>query len=123
MSDTIRIFATFTINDGQLDTFKERAAAAAESVWANEPGMIVYEWYLAADGKTCNIIEEYANAEALTAHSAGEVGKTIIPQLMQVAALSSLQVHADPATAPEQVKQMAARMGGLHGHFAGVTRR
>ena len=123
MPDTIRIFATLSINDGQLDAFKERAAAAVESVRANEPGMLVYEWYVSEDGKTCHIVEEYADAAALAAHSAGEVGKTLIPQLFEVSSMTSLKVMADPATAPEQVQQMASRMGGLNSHIGGVTRR
>ena len=35
---------------------------------AKEEGMLNYEWSLSEDGKTCHILERYADSDALRAH-------------------------------------------------------
>src|SRR5690606_7156669 len=57
-----------TIKDGQQQAF---AALMAEMVVATkrEPGTMVYEWYLAPDGKTCHIHELFADTAAYKVHA------------------------------------------------------
>lgn len=42
-----------------------------EATRIEEPGCLVYDWYLGPDGETCHIIESYADEAALMAHVEG----------------------------------------------------
>ncbi len=35
---------------------------------ANEPGCQMYDWFVSADGRTCHILERYADEAAMMAH-------------------------------------------------------
>ena len=52
---------------GQVDAF--RALAEEMSVaTAKEQGVLNYEWSLSEDGKTCHILERYADSDGVRAH-------------------------------------------------------
>lgn len=77
---------TAEVLPGQMENFKklvkEIVAAAAE-----EPGTLMYEWNMHADGKTFTVVELYKSSDAMVAHinhvvpkfgkALGEVQKTV----------------------------------------------
>jgi quinol monooxygenase YgiN len=82
------IATTYTgeILPGQTDKFKQVAAKFIAAT-AEEPGTLMYEWNLRADGKTFDVVELYQNSDAMIAHvnhvvpklgkDLGEVQKTV----------------------------------------------
>ncbi len=55
------------VRDGQFETAK---ALASEMTTAtrNEDGCAQYEFFFAADGSTCHVLEEYADSDAAMVH-------------------------------------------------------
>jgi quinol monooxygenase YgiN len=82
------IATTYTaeVLPGQMDKFKQVAAEAIAAV-AKEPGTLMYEWNMRADGKTFDVVELYQSSDAMIAHvnhvvaehgkALGEVQKTV----------------------------------------------
>jgi quinol monooxygenase YgiN len=82
------IATTYTgeILPGQTDKFKQVAAEFITAT-AKEPGTLMYEWNMLADGKTFVVVELYQSSDAMIAHvnhvvpefgkDLGEVQKTV----------------------------------------------
>jgi quinol monooxygenase YgiN len=63
------IATTYTaeVLPGQMDKFKQLAAGIIAAT-AKEPGTLIYEWNMRADGKTFDVVELYQSSDALIAH-------------------------------------------------------
>ena len=89
----ICVVARVVIHDGQEQAF--RALAEEMSVaTAREEGALTYQWYLAEDGKTCRILERYADSDAVRAHL--DTFSAFGDRMMAIADITSLKVHGNP---------------------------
>lgn len=104
MESQIRVVAHFEINPGGRAEFERLAKEAAAYADEHEEGTITYDWYIADDGKTARIYERYESSEALLAHLAGKVGTQILPPIMQVAPMTSVDVYG---RASDQLQSVA----------------
>jgi quinol monooxygenase YgiN len=84
------------IKDGQLDAFR---AVMTEMVTSTkqEPGTLVYEWYLTTDGKTCHINERFHDSAAHAAH--GEGFKKFAERFLACVEVVSMTVYGNPEEA------------------------
>ena len=94
-----------TVRDGKLDAFR---ALMQEMVTATkeEPGTLVYEWFLAADGKTCQINEHFADTEAHKAHG-DNFGAKFAERFMACVEIAGMTVYGNPSAAARE------RLAGL----------
>ena len=81
------IATTYTaeVLPGQMDKFRQLTTEIVAAT-AKEPGTLIYEWNLRADGKTFDVVELYQSSDAMIAHvnhvvpefgkALGEVQKT-----------------------------------------------
>ena len=67
MSEEISWLLEVTILPGKLDDFRAVVRDLVAST-RNEPGTLIYEWYLTADGTNCHIYERYKNSVAVVTH-------------------------------------------------------
>jgi quinol monooxygenase YgiN len=96
MSKEVHLNVSMRIHERRLAEFQ---AIAREMVGISreEPGTLAYEWYLSGDGKRCQLIESYANRDALLAHMGGKAGAQAgVPKLLQTAEVIGFQVYGDP---------------------------
>ena len=61
------------------DRFREMAAAMV-AVSRDEPGTLVYDWYIDEPAHTGTLYEAYASADALRAHGSGAVFSELAPR-------------------------------------------
>ena len=102
----IRLLVDMDIHEGKFAEFEAIAKKAAE-VSRQEPGTIAYHFLLSADRKRCRLIEGYTDAAAITAHFTGPVVQQVVPQMMQLAAVTRMEIYGDPGP---QVAAMAAAL-------------
>jgi len=103
----IRLLVDMEIHDGKFAEF-EAIAKRMVSVSEQEPGTLGYHFVLSADRKRCRLVEGYADAAAITGHFNGPAVQQFVPQLLQVATPTRMEIYGDPG--PE-VKSMAANFG------------
>ncbi len=104
----------FSIQDGQVESFKEKAQHYAHEVKADEPNTLGYQWYLSEDGSKCLVHETFTDSDALLAHLA-HVGPTL-PDLLEIAPITRLEVLGDASQ-----EARAALQDFAPSHFEGLT--
>jgi len=102
MSKQVYLIVSLTIHEGKLDAFQAIAREMVEAT-KKEPGALGYEWYLSGDGKRCELIETYADANAVVAHFAGPAVQVGVPKMLAVADVSSFDVYGDPGPKAREI--------------------
>ena len=118
MSDRISYVFSVHINGGQLDAFREVADQMIENVAENEPGTLIYEWYLSDDNTACHVLESFTDSGAMLAHFAGaaELG----PRLLNTCKITGMMVFGEPS--PEGAQALEQFGAVVHRRIAGITR-
>jgi quinol monooxygenase YgiN len=97
----VRFTVSLTIPEANLAKFQ----SIAQSMIAgsqSEPGTLAYDWHFSPDNKSCRLIEEYADAKAVEAHTEGPVVKTLVPKMLEVSTITSFEVYGDPGPKASQ---------------------
>lgn len=111
MSNPISWNLQMAVKEGRLD--KARALATEMvSATRQEPGTLVYEWFLSDDGKRCHINERFADSEAALAHL-GNFGAKFADRFLDCFEPTSLSVYGEPST------EARAALDGLGATYLG----
>ena len=103
----IRVLVDVEIHPGKFAEF-ESVVKKMAAVSEQEPGTISYHFLLSADRSRCRLTEGYTDAAAITAHFAGPAVQQFVPQMMQVASPTRMEIYGDPGP---QVASMATAFG------------
>ena len=68
MSEAVTMILAASVREGRLDDARALMEELVEST-REEPGTLVYEWFLGADGSSCEIYERYADSDAAVLHT------------------------------------------------------
>lgn len=93
----IRAVAHFEIQPGSRAEFETLAKEAANYCDTDEPGTLIYDWYIGEDGTSARIYELYESSEAILAHLGGKVGTEMLPKIMEVAPLTKIEAFGSPS--------------------------
>jgi quinol monooxygenase YgiN len=88
----VRFVIRFEVLD--VERFREMADAMV-SVSREEPGTLVYDWYLDEDGPAGTLYEAYASQEALEAHSRGRVFTELAPKYLDAMRVVCVDVYGE----------------------------
>lgn len=110
MSDTISWNLRLAIADGKLDEVKALAVEMGEATKRDEPGTLVYEWFVTDDGTQCHTNERYADNDAAMAHI-GNFGAKFAGRFLELLTPVSLDVYG-PAS--DAVKEGLAAFGPVY---------
>ena len=89
----IKAIATFKINEGELNRFKQLCEQMIAIVEENDPGTTTYDWYLDEDNMECTVFETYVDSDAVLAHLTN-VGE-YLAELMEVSNLT-IELYGSP---------------------------
>jgi quinol monooxygenase YgiN len=103
----IRLLVDLNLHEGKFAEF-ETVIKKMVAVSEREPGTLAYHFVLSADRSRCRLVEGYTDAAAITAHFAGPAVQQLVPQMMQVATPTRMEIYGDPGP---QVASMAAAFG------------
>ncbi len=119
MSDAVHWLLALNIKEGELDNFKALVKEMVDATKANEPGTLIYEWFVSDDEKTCHIYERYADSAATMAHLAA-FGQNFAERFMAVLESVQLVVYGNPN---DEVRGALAAFGAVHlSQIAGFAR-
>jgi len=113
------VIVSWTIQDGKLEAFQAIVREIIESI-RKEPGTLGFEWYMSGDGKRCQLVETYADADALLSHINGPALQEGEPRLMAMASVSGVQVYGEPG--PKGREFMAPFGAEIFSHTLGLNR-
>jgi quinol monooxygenase YgiN len=103
----IRLLVELNIHEGKFAEV-ESLVRQMVAVSKNEPETLAYHFLLSADRTRCRLVEGYADANAITAHFNGPAVQELVPQLVQVATPTRMEIYGDPGP---QVTAMAGAFG------------
>ena len=106
-TERIRLLVDLDIREGKLAE-AEAIAQQMVAVSEKEPGTLGYHFLLSADRTRCRLVEGYADAEAITAHFNGPAVRELVPQLVQFASPTRMEIYGEPGP---QVAALAAAFG------------
>ena len=95
----VRFVIRFDILD--LARFREMATAMV-AVSRNEPGTVVYDWYVDEPANTGTLYEAYASLEALQAHGRGAVFTELAPNYLDALRVVFVDVFGEAADLPRR---------------------
>jgi quinol monooxygenase YgiN len=104
----IEYVVEFTIHPRSLDEFKTTARKVIRRVRAEEPGTVVYQWYLSIDGRKCYVVERFPDSAALVAHARSAVLADLLPTLLQFSTLDEVRVFGRPTAEAARVLAVLA---------------
>jgi quinol monooxygenase YgiN len=68
MTSEIRAIAKVSITEGKINEFRKLATEIIDTIEANEPNTLSYEYFLSDDESQCYVIQAYKDSEAVLAH-------------------------------------------------------
>ena len=95
----VRFVIRFEVLD--VARFREMADAMV-AVSRDEPGTVVYDWYLDEQTKQGTLYEAYASHDALQAHSSGAVFTELAPRYLDALRVVSVNVFGAAADLPRR---------------------
>lgn len=96
MSEVVSFVVELSIKPGQLDNFKSLGRELVESAQANEPGTLIYEYFLSDDGGTCELYERYADSASALQHL-GTLQQRFLERLLGTADVKRVDVYGSPS--------------------------
>jgi quinol monooxygenase YgiN len=95
----VRFVIRFEVLD--VDRFREMADAMV-AVSREEPGTVVYDWYLDEAARVGTLYEAYASNEALEAHGSGAVFTELAPRYLDALRVVSVDAYGAAAALPRR---------------------
>jgi quinol monooxygenase YgiN len=94
------VFWTFgvAIKDGTRDKLDALIREMADASRTNEPGTLIYEWTIGADGKSAEVHERYADSDAALRHLAS-FNENYADRLMALVTPTGMTVYGNPSAA------------------------
>lgn len=119
MSEIISWTLEVSVKAGKLEDFKVLAKEMSDTTAANEPGALVYEWFVSDDGKSCHIMEHYTDSAAVVTHM-GTFGDQFAKRFLDCVNPTGLTVYGTP---DDEARAILDRLGAVYlGAFAGFRR-
>jgi quinol monooxygenase YgiN len=118
MSESVSWNLQVDVQDGRLD---EARALMSEMVASTrqEPGALVYEWFLSPDGQVCHLCERYADSAAALEHLES-FGANFAERFLACFAPAAFYVYGDPS---DEVREVLDGFGAVYlGPFGGFAR-
>ncbi|MEZ5277354.1 MAG: antibiotic biosynthesis monooxygenase [Opitutaceae bacterium] len=118
-SNRITWHLKLNVKPGKQETLRALCAEMSKATASNEPGTLIYEWYISPDGTSCHIIESYADSAAAMVHIA-TFGEKYAERFLDCLEPTGLAVYGNPS---EEVRSALAGHGAVHlGELGGFRR-
>jgi quinol monooxygenase YgiN len=115
VSQTISFNVQLSVREDRLDDARDLMGDMVAST-QEEPGALIYEWFLSADGTTCHTNERYADSAAVLIHF-GNYDSKFAERFGACFELSRFSVYGEPSAEARAtlVRHGATCLGWLGG--------
>ncbi|MDH3704520.1 MAG: antibiotic biosynthesis monooxygenase [Acidimicrobiia bacterium] len=116
MSEAVSWDLMLAVKDGQLESLRELMDEMVAAT-TNEPGALVYEWFISGDGTAVHIYERYADSDAVLIHLGSFAN--FADRFFGAVDPTGFFVYGEPSdTAAEALTGAGAQIMGRFGGFA-----
>lgn len=119
MKQPVFFTVSLAIKDGHRAAF-ESTAREMVAASSQEPGTLVYDFCIGADGTQCRLLEGYVDNAAAHAHLTGPVVTVMVPKLLESVTVESFEFYGEAS--PEVEEVLAAFGAKFFGRFHGFRR-
>ena len=117
MSDVVSWDLMVAVKAGELENFRTLMGEMVEAT-KQEPGALVYEWFISDDNSAVHLYERYADSEATLAHL-GNFGENFAGCFFGSVEATGFYVYGSPnEAAAEALRDAGAQILGSFGGFA-----
>ena len=95
MSDLNDFQIDLKVADGQLETFKGLVTEMISFIKTDEPGTIIYDWYISYATHKGTLLERYKNNQAAIKHVKNFVSGKYVERLMSICTFESITILGD----------------------------
>ena len=95
MSDLIDFQIDLKVADGQLETFKGLVTEMISFIKTEEPGTLIYNWYISETIHKGTLLERYKNNQAAIKHVNNFVSGKYVDRLMSICTFESITILGD----------------------------
>ena len=118
MSEHVHWMLELALKDGAAEDFKALMREMVEATRADEPGALIYEWYIDEAETSVHISERYADSAATMTHL-NNFGTKFAARFMQLARPTRMTVYGTPnEEASAALKRLNATFLSEIGGFA-----
>ncbi len=89
---TVRFVLDVVVHD--ITRFRELVASCV-AVSNDEPGTLLYNWYLNEAAKTARLVEAYDSVDSVIAHTKGPVFTEFGPDLLTACTITKMDAYGD----------------------------
>ncbi len=114
-ANDITLIVEIDVDEGRTDAFRAAVEALVESVQANEPGCLRYDFYISSDGRHDWNVETFRDSDAVIAHM--DNVRDLLPALAETATFTRIEVLGDLSD-----EGYAALSDMAHGDYALIGR-
>jgi quinol monooxygenase YgiN len=109
MNNNVILMAEFSIKSGELDNLKALVKEMVEATHATEPDTMIFEIFISADGKSCQIMERYVDSAAAMTHL-GNFGKMFGDRLWAFLEPKGFKVCGNPS---DELREAVSGVGAM----------
>ena len=95
MRDLIDFQIDLKVADGQLETFKGLVTEMISFIKTEEPGTLIYNWYISEANHKGTLLERYKNNQAAIKHVNNFVSGKYVDRLMSICTFESITILGD----------------------------
>jgi quinol monooxygenase YgiN len=110
MGNNIYWLLELSIKEGELENLKNLIIEMSDATRSDEPGALIYEWFVSDDGKQCHIYERYSDCAALMIHL-GNFGAKFADRFLAILTPQRMTVYGEPT---DEVRTALAGFGAVH---------
>lgn len=93
---------TFAVPPGNMDKFKQVVAQIVEAT-KKEPGALEYEYTASADNGTVDIVERYADSDAVVHHLVDNFGPNFSKAFLELVKPTRFVIYGTPSAKAKEV--------------------
>ena len=109
----VRIIAWLKVKPGKLDAFQETVTRLVSMARANDPGTLVYDWFIDEKSNRSLVIEEYRSGDCLIAHIKNVGDSGLAANFAAAAELERIEVCGDITPEVATICKGFVREGGV----------
>jgi quinol monooxygenase YgiN len=119
MAGEVSWLLEMSVNPGRLEDFRSLMKVMVDAAHQDEPGTLMFEWFVSDDDTAVHIYERYVDSDATMIHL-GNFGAKFAEDFLSCANVARWTIYGEPS---DQVREAVTALGAqIQRPFGGFAR-